>query len=226
MRTPEEGAAAVAASQGEADSVCCCQRGGPTPSHCSTDVSEMACVGIMPKVAGATKELMTGINPTPLTFSQDQSGRSGQNPEGSRAARLLHMVRRVERNLMSYERTGGAMVRRLQGCCPGSAALCSLGQQQAICLDDSPPLAATAACMPIHHRCTWQMLPAAVDFHAREWCPQQQVGLMRPLFWAGAGWLQGEPTRVTARMEIRPAAEMGPIICCLDTSGAPCARSM
>eukprot|EP00891_Asterochloris_glomerata_P001609 jgi/Astpho2/1609/e_gw1.00028.9.1_t len=60
-------------------------------------------------------------------------------PEGSRAARLLHMVRRVERNLMSYERTG---------------------------------------------------------------------------------WLQGEPTRVTARMEIRPAAEMGPIICCLDTSGS------
>ena len=27
--------------------------------------------------------------------------------EGSRPARLLHMVRRAERNLMSYERTGG-----------------------------------------------------------------------------------------------------------------------
>lgn len=26
--------------------------------------------------------------------------------EGSRAARMLHMVRRAERNLMSYERTG------------------------------------------------------------------------------------------------------------------------
>lgn len=26
--------------------------------------------------------------------------------EGSRSARLLHMVRRAERNLMSYERTG------------------------------------------------------------------------------------------------------------------------
>ena len=26
--------------------------------------------------------------------------------EGSRPARLLHMVRRAERNLMSYERTG------------------------------------------------------------------------------------------------------------------------
>ena len=34
------------------------------------------------------------------------------------------------------------------------------------------------------------------------------------------GWLEDEPARVTSRMEIRPAAEMGPIILCLDTSGS------
>jgi uncharacterized protein with von Willebrand factor type A (vWA) domain len=34
------------------------------------------------------------------------------------------------------------------------------------------------------------------------------------------GWLEDEPARVTDRMEIRPAAEMGPIILCLDTSGS------
>mmetsp|Transcript_2638 Transcript_2638/g.4491 ORF Transcript_2638/g.4491 Transcript_2638/m.4491 type:complete len:677 (+) Transcript_2638:36-2066(+) len=34
------------------------------------------------------------------------------------------------------------------------------------------------------------------------------------------GWLDGEPARVTSRMEIRPAAELGPIILCLDTSGS------
>lgn len=57
-------------------------------------------------------------------------------------------------------------------------------------------------------------------------CCLRHAGLMRLLFWACAGWLQGEPTRVTARMEIRPAAEMGPIICCLDTSGAPSTGTM
>jgi hypothetical protein len=35
-----------------------------------------------------------------------------------------------------------------------------------------------------------------------------------------SGWLEDEPARVTDRMEIRPAAEMGPIILCLDTSGS------
>lgn len=59
--------------------------------------------------------------------------------DGNRAARLLHLVRRAERNLMSYERTG---------------------------------------------------------------------------------WVDDEPARVTGRMEIRPAAELGPIILCLDTSGS------
>ena len=34
-----------------------------------------------------------------------------------------------------------------------------------------------------------------------------------------AGWLEDQPSRVTGRMEIRPAAEQGPIIVCLDTSG-------
>ena len=34
------------------------------------------------------------------------------------------------------------------------------------------------------------------------------------------GWLEGEPARATGRLEIRPAAELGPIIVCLDTSGS------
>ncbi|KAK9838520.1 hypothetical protein WJX81_004867 [Elliptochloris bilobata] len=63
----------------------------------------------------------------------------GPAREGSRPARLLHMARRAERGLMSYERTG---------------------------------------------------------------------------------WLEGEPARITGRLEIRPAAELGPIIVCLDTSGS------
>ena len=34
------------------------------------------------------------------------------------------------------------------------------------------------------------------------------------------GWLDGEPAKLTDRTEIRPAAELGPIILCLDTSGS------
>ncbi|CAL8461911.1 g1442 [Coccomyxa elongata] len=66
-------------------------------------------------------------------------GPDGEQQEGSRAARLLHMVRRAERGLMSYDRQG---------------------------------------------------------------------------------WLDDEPCRPTGRLEIRPAAELGPIIVCLDTSGS------
>jgi hypothetical protein len=33
------------------------------------------------------------------------------------------------------------------------------------------------------------------------------------------GWVEEEPARLTGRMEVRPAAELGPIIVCLDTSG-------
>ena len=33
------------------------------------------------------------------------------------------------------------------------------------------------------------------------------------------GWVEDEPARLTGRMEVRPAAELGPIIVCLDTSG-------
>ncbi|KAK9819714.1 hypothetical protein WJX72_001579 [[Myrmecia] bisecta] len=68
-----------------------------------------------------------------------QPNPDGSPKEGSRPARLLHMVRRAERGLMSYERTG---------------------------------------------------------------------------------WLEDEPARRTGRTEIRPAAEAGPIIVCLDTSGS------
>ena len=34
------------------------------------------------------------------------------------------------------------------------------------------------------------------------------------------GWVENEPTRVTDRLELRPASEMGPIIVCLDTSAS------
>ncbi|KAI3428338.1 hypothetical protein D9Q98_006718 [Chlorella vulgaris] len=34
------------------------------------------------------------------------------------------------------------------------------------------------------------------------------------------GWVDDEPSRLTGRMEVRPAAELGPIIVCLDTSGS------
>lgn len=34
------------------------------------------------------------------------------------------------------------------------------------------------------------------------------------------GWLEGEPARTTDRLEVRPAAELGPIIVCLDTSAS------
>lgn len=34
------------------------------------------------------------------------------------------------------------------------------------------------------------------------------------------GWLDDTPSRLTGRQEVRPAAEMGPIILCLDTSGS------
>lgn len=33
------------------------------------------------------------------------------------------------------------------------------------------------------------------------------------------GWSEGEPSKLTGRLEIRPAAELGPIVVCLDTSG-------
>lgn len=35
-----------------------------------------------------------------------------------------------------------------------------------------------------------------------------------------AGWVEDQPSRVTGRLEIRPASELGPIIVCLDTSGS------
>ena len=34
------------------------------------------------------------------------------------------------------------------------------------------------------------------------------------------GWVEDEPARLTGLLEVRPAAELGPIIVCLDTSGA------
>ena len=38
------------------------------------------------------------------------------------------------------------------------------------------------------------------------------------------GWDEDESARLTGRLEVRPAAELGPTIVCLDTSGALAAR--
>ena len=35
-----------------------------------------------------------------------------------------------------------------------------------------------------------------------------------------SGWVDDEPSKLTGRMEMRPAAELGPVIVCLDTSGS------
>ena len=44
-----------------------------------------------------------------------------------------------------------------------------------------------------------------------------------PLFTL-SGWLEDQPAVITDRTEIRPAAELGPIILCLDTSGSMSVR--
>lgn len=55
--------------------------------------------------------------------------------------------------------------------------------------------------------------PARLLFMAR----LAEKGLMA---YERAGWIDDEPARTTGRLEIRPAAELGPIIVCLDTSGS------
>ena len=94
---------------------------------------------------------------------------------------MLHRVRRAERMLMSYERTG------------------KMGGEEGAWLRGSrhPPLTPSReAGVPPH--------PAGPT-------------LVPPL---PAGWLEDQPAVITDRMEIRPAAELGPIILCLDTSGS------
>ena len=51
------------------------------------------------------------MGPETYVFMQARSARTdGTRRQGSAAARRLFMVRRVERNLMSYERTGAEFV--------------------------------------------------------------------------------------------------------------------
>lgn len=59
----------------------------------------------------------------------------------------------------------------------------------------------------------------------RDWGPLRRLHMARRaeralLSYERTGWLENEPTRVTAHNEVRPSSEMGPIICCLDTSGS------
>ena len=107
----------------------------------------------------------------------------------------------------------------------------SLGDQQFALWLYSRLVALTLAAIPPPHprgkhcrSCLQLLTPLPKSTH--QGYPKQPAGMMRLQLWACAGWLQGEPTRVTSRMEIRPAAEMGPIICCLDTSGAASAGSI
>jgi uncharacterized protein with von Willebrand factor type A (vWA) domain len=98
--------------------------------------------GDLSRMLPAEAHLLAAGWPRRAADSDGDGGASGDSNavnEGSRAARLLFMVRRAERQLTSYER---------------------------------------------------------------------------------AGWADDEPSRVTGRRELRPAAELGPIIVCLDTSGS------
>ena len=64
------------------------------------------------------------------------------------------------------------------------------------------------------------------DFAAefQEWSSLRRLHMARRaektlLSYERSGWME-DTTRVTKHSEIRPSAEMGPIICCLDTSGS------
>lgn len=50
-------------------------------------------------------------------------------------------------------------------------------------------------------------------------CPKCRAERML-MSYERTGWVEDEPARLTGRLEVRPAAELGPIIVCLDTSGA------
>eukprot|EP00967_Tisochrysis_lutea_P009133 scaffold10847_cov17-Tisochrysis_lutea.AAC.1 len=54
----------------------------------------------------------------------------------------------------------------------------------------------------------------------RRFLPAPPILLLATARMLSRRWLDDEPARITGRMEIRPAAELGPIILCLDTSGS------
>ncbi|GBF88932.1 hypothetical protein Rsub_01431 [Raphidocelis subcapitata] len=88
---------------------------------------------------GSSGSTPGAVDPASISLELESLDEEEYYLPGARAARMLHRVRRAERMLLSYERTG---------------------------------------------------------------------------------WLDDTPSRITGRMEIRPAAELGPIILCLDTSGS------
>lgn len=130
--------------------------------------------------------------------------------DGNRAARLLHLVRRAERNLMSYERTGRGGVGGL-GCEITWIHPCAHGFLWFYFLNPF-------VYMMLNMR---TMLPYPPPVHAPHTHHLYMLTLhIVPNPQTHSGWVDDEPARVTGRMEIRPAAELGPIILCLDTSGS------
>lgn len=125
--------------------------------------------------------------------SSSAQNADGERTKSARAAHRLHLVRRAERNLMSYERTG--VTPHLY--CAAAASFCKFLLSwpfRGVC-----PAAALRCCDS-----AWAAQPTnPTDVDPK--C---------------AGWLEDEPSKLTGRFEVRPAAEQGPIIVCLDTSGA------
>lgn len=69
------------------------------------------------------------------------------------------------------------------------------------------------------------LLPAATALLPALPCPAPHTPSTRRaerqlMSYEREGWVEDEPARLTGRLEVRPAAELGPIIVCLDTSGA------
>eukprot|EP00983_Pelagomonas_calceolata_P107056 1159302-Pelagomonas_calceolata.AAC.17 len=60
----------------------------------------------------------------------------------------------------------------------------------------------------------------------RRFLPAPPILLLATARMLSRRWLDDEPARITGRMEIRPAAELGPIILCLDTSGSMKCRKL
>ena len=72
--------------------------------------------------------------------------------------------------------------------------------------------------------CHLKILKADFNAEFQEWSSLRRLHMARRaektlLSYERSGWME-DTTRVTKHSEIRPSAEMGPIICCLDTSGS------
>lgn len=117
---------------------------------------------------------------------------------GGRPARLLHFARRMERTLLSYERVGWAEVGR-------DGVLCGVFVW-------GGGVSFTARfCFPNYES---SILVSSVPVN---FCLSKRV---YEVYSKPASTYVEEPAVTTEGTEIRPAAECGPIILCLDTSGS------